>query len=143
MLLEEGLGNVFARHDRHAEATRRAVRVWGLEILCLDPAEYSSALTAVLMPLGSDADALRKIVLDKFDMSLGAGLSKLAGKVFRIGHLGSFNDLMLTGTLTGVEMGLGLLGVPHRKDGVAAATEYLAETAGRSGAAASPKRSVA
>jgi alanine-glyoxylate transaminase / serine-glyoxylate transaminase / serine-pyruvate transaminase len=143
MLLEEGLANVFARHDRHAEATRRAVRGWGLEILCLDPAEYSSALTAVMMPPGSNADALRKVVLDNFDMSLGAGLSKLAGKVFRIGHLGSFNDLMLTGTLTGVEMGLGLLGVPHRKDGVAAATEYLAETAGRSGAAAAPKRSVA
>ncbi|HJT07672.1 MAG TPA: aminotransferase class V-fold PLP-dependent enzyme [Stellaceae bacterium] len=143
MLLEEGLDNVFARHDRHAEATRRAVRGWGLEILCLDPAEYSSALTAVVMPPGSNADALRKVVLDNFDMSLGAGLSKLAGKVFRIGHLGSFNDLMLTATLTGVEMGLGLLGVPHRKDGVAAATEYLAETASRSGAAAAPTRSVA
>lgn len=143
MLIEEGLDNVFARHDRHAEATRRAVRGWGLEILCLDQAEYSSALTAVMMPPGSNADALRKVVLDNFDLSLGAGLSKLAGKVFRIGHLGSFNDLMLTGTLTGVEMGLGLLGVPHRKDGVAAATEYLAQTAGRTGAAAASRRSVA
>jgi alanine-glyoxylate transaminase/serine-glyoxylate transaminase/serine-pyruvate transaminase len=143
MLLEEGLDSVFARHDRHAEATRRAVRGWGLEILCLDPAEYSSTLTAVVMPPASNADALRKTVLDNFDMSLGAGLGKLAGKVFRIGHLGSFNDLTLLGTLSGVEMGLGLLGVPHRKDGVAAATEYLAETAGRSGAAAAPTRSVA
>src|ERR1700726_2083179 len=143
MLLEEGLDNVFARHDRHAEATRRAVRGWGLEILCLDPAEYSSALTAVMMPPGSNADELRKIVLDKFDMSLGAGLTKLAGKVFRIGHLGSFNDLMLMGTLAGVEMGLGLVGAPHRKGGVEAAREYLAEAAGRSGRAAAPQRSVA
>jgi alanine-glyoxylate transaminase / serine-glyoxylate transaminase / serine-pyruvate transaminase len=143
MLLEEGLGNVFARHDRHAEATRRAVRGWGLEILCRDPAEYSSALTAVMMPPGSNADELRKIVLDKFDMSLGAGLSKLAGKVFRIGHLGSFNDLMLMGTLAGVEMGLGLVGAPHQKDGVEAAREYLAEAAGASGATAGSKRSVA
>jgi alanine-glyoxylate transaminase/serine-glyoxylate transaminase/serine-pyruvate transaminase len=143
MLLEEGLDNVFARHDRHAEATRRAVRGWGLEILCLDPAEYSSALTAVMMPPGSNADELRKIVLDKFDMSLGAGLTKLAGKVFRIGHLGSFNDLMLMGTLAGVEMGLGLVGAPHRKGGVEAAREYLAEAAGRSGRAAGPQRSVA
>jgi alanine-glyoxylate transaminase / serine-glyoxylate transaminase / serine-pyruvate transaminase len=143
MLLEEGLDNVFARHDRHAEATRRAVRGWGLEILCLNPAEYSSALTAVMMPPGCNADELRKIVLDKFDMSLGAGLTKLAGKVFRIGHLGSFNDLMLMGTLAGVEMGLDLLGAPHQKGGVEAAREYLAEAAGASGATTGPKRSVA
>ena len=143
MLLEEGLDNVFARHDRHAEATRRAVRGWGLEILCLDPAEYSSALTAAVMPPGGNADELRKIVLEKFDMSLGAGLSKLAGKVFRIGHLGSFNDLMLMGTLAGVEMGLGLVGAPHQKGGVEAAREYLAEAAGRSGATTEPTRSVA
>jgi alanine-glyoxylate transaminase / serine-glyoxylate transaminase / serine-pyruvate transaminase len=143
MLLEEGLDNVFARHDRHAEATRRAVRGWGLEILCLDPAEYSSALTAVVMPPGSNADALRKIVLDKFDMSLGAGLSKLAGKVFRIGHLGSFNDLMLMGTLAGVEMGLGLMGAPYQKGGVEAAREYLAGAAAGSGATTAPRRSVA
>ena len=143
MLLEEGLDNVFARHDRHAEATRRAVRGWGLEILCLNPAEYSSALTAVMMPPGGNADALRKIVLDKFDMSLGAGLSKLAGKVFRIGHLGSFNDLMLMGTLAGVEMGLGLIGAPHHKGGAQAAIDYLAEAAGRSGITAGPQRSVA
>jgi len=143
MLLEEGLDNVFARHDRHAEATRRAVRGWGLEILCLNPAEYSSALTAVMMPPGGNADALRKIVLDKFDMSLGAGLSKLAGKVFRIGHLGSFNDLMLMGTLAGVEMGLGLIGAPHHKGGAQAAIDYLAEAAGRPDITVGPKRSAA
>jgi alanine-glyoxylate transaminase/serine-glyoxylate transaminase/serine-pyruvate transaminase len=127
MLMEEGLANVFARHDRHAEATRRAVRAWDLELLCLNPAEYSSSLTAVLMPQGHDADALRKVVLDRFDMSLGAGLTKMAGKVFRIGHLGDFNDLMLAGTLCGIEMGLGLAGVPHRKGGVDAAMNFLAE----------------
>ncbi len=125
MLMEEGLANVFARHDRHAEATRLAVRAWGLELLCLNPAEYSSSLIAVLMPQGHDADALRKVILDRFDMSLGAGLTKVAGKVFRIGHLGDFNDLMLGGTLCGVEMGLGLAGVPHRKGGVDAAMEFL------------------
>jgi alanine-glyoxylate transaminase / serine-glyoxylate transaminase / serine-pyruvate transaminase len=126
MLLEEGLDHVFARHQRHAEATRRAVRAWGLEILCLNPAEYSGSLTAVLMPQGHDADAFRKVVLERFDMSLGAGLTKLKGKVFRIGHLGSFNDLMLMGTLAGVEMGLALAGVPHRKGGVDGAMAYLA-----------------
>jgi alanine-glyoxylate transaminase/serine-glyoxylate transaminase/serine-pyruvate transaminase len=126
MLLEEGLENVFARHDRHAEATRRAVRAWGLDILCRNPAEYSSSLTAILMPQGHDADEFRKLVLANFDMSLGAGLTKLRGKVFRIGHLGSFNDLTLMGTLAGVEMGLGLAGVPHRRGGVDAAIAYLA-----------------
>jgi alanine-glyoxylate transaminase/serine-glyoxylate transaminase/serine-pyruvate transaminase len=125
MLEEEGLANVFARHDRHAEATRRAVRAWNLEILCQEPAEYSSSLTAVMMPAGHDADAFRKVVLDNFDMSLGQGLSKLSGKIFRIGHLGDFNDLTLMGTLAGVEMGLGLAAVPHRKGGVLAAMEYL------------------
>jgi alanine-glyoxylate transaminase/serine-glyoxylate transaminase/serine-pyruvate transaminase len=129
MLNEEGLDNVFARHDRHAEATRRAVRAWGLEILCANPAEYSSALTAVMMPPGHDADALRDVILEHFDMSLGMGLAKLQGKVFRIGHLGDFNDLTLAGTLSGVEMGLGIAGVPHRKAGVAAALDYLAERA--------------
>ncbi|HEX8010191.1 MAG TPA: aminotransferase class V-fold PLP-dependent enzyme [Casimicrobiaceae bacterium] len=129
MLESEGLERVFARHDRLAEATRRAVRAWGLEILCSDPAEYSSTLTAVVMPSGHNADAFRKIVLDRFDMSLGQGLGKLAGKVFRIGHLGYFNDLMLCGTLAGVEMGLGLAAVPHRKGGAQAAIDYLAETA--------------
>jgi alanine-glyoxylate transaminase/serine-glyoxylate transaminase/serine-pyruvate transaminase len=126
MLQEEGLPNVFHRHNRHAEATRTAVRTWGLEIVCEDPREYSSALTAVFMPEGHDADRLRSVILENFDMSLGAGLSKLAGKVFRIGHLGSFNDLMLAGTLSGVEMGLRLAGVPHRPGGVTAALQSLA-----------------
>jgi alanine-glyoxylate transaminase/serine-glyoxylate transaminase/serine-pyruvate transaminase len=129
MLEEEGLPNVFARHDRHAEATRRAVRAWGLEVLCQNPDEFSSSLTAAVMPAGHDADALRKVILERFDMSLGMGLSKLQGKVFRIGHLGSFNDLTLMGTLSGVEMGLELAGVPHRKGGVLAAMEHLEERA--------------
>src|SRR6478752_6827790 len=129
MLEEEGLAHVFARHDRHAEATRRAVRAWNLEILCQEPAEYSSSLTAVMMPSGHDADAFRKVVLDNFDMSLGQGLSKLSGKIFRIGHLGDFNDLMLMGTLAGVEMGLGLARIPHKKGGVLAAMEHLAAQA--------------
>jgi alanine-glyoxylate transaminase/serine-glyoxylate transaminase/serine-pyruvate transaminase len=126
-LLAEGLPKVFARHDRHAEATRRAVRAWGLEILCANPAEYSSALTAVMMPPGHDADAFRRAVLQHLDMSLGTGLSKLAGKVFRIGHLGDFNDLSLMGTLSGVEIGLALAGVPHRKGGAQAALDYLVQ----------------
>ncbi len=126
MLEEEGLDNVFARHDRHAEATRRTVRAWGLEILCQVPEEYSSSLTAVLMPPGHDADKFRAAVLQHFDMSLGTGLAKLQGKVFRIGHLGDFNDLTLAGTLAGVEMGLELAGVPYRRGGVLAAMEYLA-----------------
>ncbi len=125
MLLEEGLDNVFARHQRHAAATRAAVEGWGLEVLATNPDEYSGSLTAVLMPEGQDADALRKIILDAFDMSLGAGLGKLKGKVFRIGHLGDFNELMLTGTLSGVEMGLRLAGVPHRAGGVQAAFDVL------------------
>jgi alanine-glyoxylate transaminase/serine-glyoxylate transaminase/serine-pyruvate transaminase len=132
MLEEEGLENVFARHDRHAEATRRAVRAWGLEILCQEPEEYSSSLTAVMMPAGHDADRFRKIVLEAFDMSLGTGLAKLQGKVFRIGHLGDFNDLTLMGTLAGCEMGLELAGVPHRKGGVLAAMDYLSSGAGKS-----------
>ena len=126
MLHEEGLETVFARHDRHAEATRRAVRAWSLEILCRDPKYYSSALTAVLLPEGHDADAFRRVALDRFDMSLGTGLAKLAGKVFRIGHLGDTNDLTIVGALAGVEMGLSLAGVPHRKGGVQAAMDYLA-----------------
>ena len=129
MLEEEGLANVFARHDRHAEATRRAAAAWGLEVLCAVPEEYSSSLTALLMPAGHDADGLRAAILDRFDMSLGMGLGRLAGKVFRIGHLGDFNDLTLMGTLAGVEMGLSLAGVPHRKGGVQAAMEYLATCA--------------
>jgi alanine-glyoxylate transaminase / serine-glyoxylate transaminase / serine-pyruvate transaminase len=126
MLHEEGLANVFGRHARHGEATRAAVRAWGLEIVCQEPREWSNVLTAVLMPDGHDADALRKVILDRFDMSLGTGLGKLAGKAFRIGHLGSFNDLMLAGTLSGVEMGLAAAGVPHRAGGVTAALATLA-----------------
>jgi alanine-glyoxylate transaminase / serine-glyoxylate transaminase / serine-pyruvate transaminase len=129
MLFAEGLDRVFARHARLAEATRCAVRAWGLEILCADPAEYSASLTAVVMPAGHSADAFRQVVLDRFDMSLGQGLGKLAGKIFRIGHLGYFNDLMLCGTLAGVEMGLELAGVPYRKGGAQAAMDYLARTA--------------
>jgi alanine-glyoxylate transaminase / serine-glyoxylate transaminase / serine-pyruvate transaminase len=125
MLLEEGLDNVFARHDRHAEATRRAVRAWGLEVLCLDAREYSSSLTAVLVPPGHDADAFRKTTLERFNLSLGNGLGKLQGKVFRIGHLGDFNDLMLAGTLAGVEMGLLAAGVEVKASGVATALAYL------------------
>ena len=137
LLDEEGLDAVFARHQRHAEATRRAVRAWGLEIFALDPREYSASLTAVLMPAGHDADRLRKVILDAFDMSLGTGLTKLSGKVFRIGHLGDLNDLTLMGTLAGVEMGLGLAGVPAKKEGVQAAMEYLVT------AASAPARKVA
>lgn len=129
MLEEEGLENVFARHDRHAAATRNAVQAWGLEIQCAEPRHHSSSLTAIRMPEGHSADAFRKVVLANFDMSLGSGLSKIADKVFRIGHLGDFNDLMLMGTLAGVEMGLGLAGVPHQKGGVDAAMRHLAETA--------------
>ncbi|MEM6491205.1 MAG: aminotransferase class V-fold PLP-dependent enzyme [Pseudomonadota bacterium] len=125
MLMEEGLDNVFARHARHAEATRRAVRAWGLEILCSNPRHYSGSLTAVLMPSGHDADAFRQVVLDNYNMSLGNGLTKVAGKVFRIGHLGDFSDLMLMGTLCGVEMGLAKAGVPHQAGGVAAAMDFL------------------
>ena len=128
MLEEEGLANIFARHDRHAEATRRAVRAWGLEVLCENPAEYSSSLTAVMMPDGYDTDALLDLVLKKFDMSLGIGLGKLKGKIFRIGHLGNFNDLMLAGTLAGLEMGFSLAGIPFSKGGVTAALEYLEGT---------------
>ncbi len=127
LLEEEGLDAVFARHQRHAEATRRAVRAWGLEVLALDPREYSGSLTAVLLPAGHDADRVRALILEAFDMSLGTGLGKLAGKVFRIGHLGDFNDLTLAGTLAGVEMGLALAGVPVKKEGLQAAMAYLAE----------------
>lgn len=131
MLHEEGLENVFARHARHGEAARRAVAAWGLELVCQDPNAYSAALTAVLVPSGHSADELRQRILGAFDMSLGTGLGKLAGKVFRIGHLGHFNDLMLAGTLCGIEMGLRLAGIPHRDAGVEAALAYLAETAAR------------
>ena len=134
LLLAEGLDNVFARHHRHAEATRRAVRAWGMEVLCQNPAEYSPALTAVVMPKDAngkfhDADAFRRAVLKHFNMSLGTGLGKLNGWVFRIGHLGDFNDLTLMGTLAGVEMGFAVAGVPHRAGGAQAALDYLAQCA--------------
>src|SRR5262245_22936510 len=129
MLLEEGLDAVFARHARHAEATRIAVNGWGLEILCSEPAAYSGSLTAIVMPEGHDADGFRKVALENFNLSLGQGLSKVAGKVFRIGHLGDFNDLMLMATLSGVEMALGLAKVPHKTGGVQAALPYLRDTA--------------
>ena len=125
MLTEEGLENVFNRHNRFAEATRIAVNAWGLEILCKNPEEYSSSLTAVLVPEGHDADSLRKIILDDYNMSLGTGLAKVAGKVFRIGHLGDFNELMLAGTLSGVEMGLMKSKIPFNKGGILKALEYL------------------
>jgi len=128
LLLAEGLERVFARHRRLAEATRRAVSGWGLELCGLDPQEHSESLTAVWMPDGHDADALRRVVLDRFDLSLGTGLGKVKGRVLRIGHLGDLNDLTLAGTLCGVEMGLGLAGVPHTTGGVRAALEYLAES---------------
>lgn len=128
MLEEEGLENVFARHARFGEATRRAVRAWGLDILCEEPLEYSSVLTAVMMPEGKSADALRKVILENFDMSLGNGLGKVADKVFRIGHLGDLNGLSLIGTLAGVEMGLELGGIEYTKGGVQAAMQYLSET---------------
>jgi alanine-glyoxylate transaminase/serine-glyoxylate transaminase/serine-pyruvate transaminase len=130
MLEEEGLPNVFRRHDRHAEATRAAVRAWDLELACEEPLEYSSSMTAIVMPAGHSADRLRQVILEHFDMSLGAGLGKLADTVFRIGHLGSFNDLMLAGTLSGIEMGLRLAQVPHRAGGVMAALDVLARSSG-------------
>ncbi len=126
MIQEEGMENIITRHNRFGEAARRAVRTWGLEVNCLNPQEYSNAVTAVRVPEGHDADALRKKILEKFNLSLGNGLGKLQGKVFRIGHMGDFNDLMLAGTLSGVEMGLALAGVPFKKGGVQAAIDYLA-----------------
>jgi alanine-glyoxylate transaminase / serine-glyoxylate transaminase / serine-pyruvate transaminase len=125
MLLEEGLDNVFARHQRLAAATRAAVNHWGLEVLCQEPKDFSPVLTAVLMPPGHDADQFRKVVLDNYNMSLGSGLSKVAGKVFRIGHLGECNELTLLAALTGVEMGLSVAGIPYRAGGVDAAMKYL------------------
>jgi alanine-glyoxylate transaminase/serine-glyoxylate transaminase/serine-pyruvate transaminase len=125
MLEEEGLENVWARHRRHSAATRAAVKAWGLDTQCADPHAHSPALTGVVMPEGHDADNFRKVVLENFDMSLGTGLNKIKGRVFRIGHLGHFNDLMLMGTLAGVEMGLDLAKVPHRAGGVQAAMEVL------------------
>ena len=130
MLNEEGLDNVFARHQRYGAATRAAAQAWGLNVLCKNPSEYSPVLTALVMPDGHNADALRKVALENFNMSLGQGLSKVSGKVFRIGHLGDFNDLTLMATLSGVEMSLGIAGVPHHKGGVLAAMKVLSETLG-------------
>ena len=127
MLLEEGLENVFARHARHAEATRIAVHAWGLEILAKNPVERSNSITAIMVPAGYDSDNLRKIILDNYDMSLGTGLAKIKGKVFRIGHLGDFNDLMLAGTLAGVEMGLKQSGIPFKPGGIMAALDFLSK----------------
>ncbi|HUB96953.1 MAG TPA: aminotransferase class V-fold PLP-dependent enzyme [Stellaceae bacterium] len=141
MLEEEGLETVFARHARFAEATRRAVKAWGLDYLSVNPHEASNALTAVMMPESHNADAVRATILERFDLSLGAGLGKVAGKIFRIGHLGWFNDLMLMGTLAGVEMGLGAAGVPHRKGGVDAAMDYL--SGNTKAAAGEPARAAA
>jgi alanine-glyoxylate transaminase/serine-glyoxylate transaminase/serine-pyruvate transaminase len=129
MMKEEGFANIFRRHIRHGEATRAAVQAWGLEIVCEEPLEYSNSMTAIFTPEGHDADRLRKLILENFDMSLGAGLGKLGGKAFRIGHLGSFNDLMLAGTLSGVEMGLRLAGIPHNEGGVMAALNSLTPAA--------------
>ena len=127
MLLEEGLENVFARHARHAEATRIAVHAWGLEILAKNPVERSNSITAIMVPAGHDSDNLRKIILDNYDMSLGTGLAKIKGKVFRIGHLGDFNDLMLAGTLAGVEMGLKQSGIPFKPGGIMKALDFLSK----------------
>jgi alanine-glyoxylate transaminase/serine-glyoxylate transaminase/serine-pyruvate transaminase len=135
LLEAEGLENVFLRHARHAEATRRAVAAWGLETVCAEPKEYSQSVTAVFVPEGHSADGLRKVILERFNMSLGAGLGKLADKVFRIGHLGDFNDLMLSGTLGGVEMGLSLSNIPHRSGGIVAALDHLSSAAGLRAAA--------
>lgn len=127
ILMEEGLENVFKRHARLAEATRIAVKAWGLEILAKNPDEYSNTITAVLLPNGYDADNLRKIILDDFNMSLGMGLNKIKGKVFRIGHLGDFNDLMLAGVLAGVEMGLRKNKIPYKSGGIMSALDYLSK----------------
>jgi len=136
MLHEEGLDNVFARHDRFAEATRRAIRAWGLEIMCKDPKYYSPTITAIMMPEGHDADAFRALALDTFNISYGMSFGKFAGKMFRIGHLGDINDLTLMGALAGTEMSLSLAGVPHKKGGVQAALDYLTSAAGKPARAA-------
>lgn len=127
LINEEGLQNVLDRHERLAEASRRAVRAWGLELNCRDAKYYSPAVTTVIMPDGYNADQFRKVVLDTFNMSLGTGLNKLAGRAFRIGHLGDTNELTVMGALTGIEMSLAIAGIPHRKGGVDAAMSYLAE----------------
>jgi alanine-glyoxylate transaminase/serine-glyoxylate transaminase/serine-pyruvate transaminase len=136
MLHEEGLDNVFARHDRFAEATRRAVRAWGLEILCRDPKYYSPTITAVLLPDGHDADAFRNLALEQFNISYGMSFGRYAGKMFRIGHLGDTNDLTIIGALAGTEMALALAGIPHKKGGVQAAMDYMVSAAAKPARAA-------
>jgi alanine-glyoxylate transaminase/serine-glyoxylate transaminase/serine-pyruvate transaminase len=127
MMRAEGLENIFARHQRHSEAARRAVDAWGLDLVCQDPAQYSSTVTAVMLPPNHSAEAFRKMVLERFNMSLGNGLGKFTDRVFRIGHLGCFNDLMLAATLSGVAMGLAFAGVPHSPEGVQSALEFLSK----------------
>jgi alanine-glyoxylate transaminase/serine-glyoxylate transaminase/serine-pyruvate transaminase len=132
MLHEEGLDNVFARHHRMAEATRRAVKAWGLETICADPKYYSPTLTAVLMPEGHDGDAFRALALDTFNISYGASFGRFAGKMFRIGHLGDINEGDLLGGLAITEMALSLANVPIKKGGVQAAMDYLVSASGQS-----------
>jgi len=132
MLHEEGLDNVFARHDRLAEATRKAVRAWGLEIMCREARYYSPTVTAVMLPDGHNADAFRNLALETFNISYGASFGSYAGKYFRIGHLGDTNDLMLMGALAGTEMALALAGIPHKKGGAQAAIDYLISAHGSS-----------
>jgi alanine-glyoxylate transaminase/serine-glyoxylate transaminase/serine-pyruvate transaminase len=134
MLHEEGLDNVFARHDRLAEATRRAIKTWGLEIICRDPKYYSPTITAVLLPEGHDADAFRALALEQFNISYGASFGRFTGKMFRIGHLGDLNDAMLLGALAATEMSLALANVPHKKGGVQAAMDYLVSAHNSAGA---------
>ncbi len=129
MLIEEGIQNVCARHERYAEATRRAVRAWGLELQCADPKAYAPGVTAIRVPEGHSADKLRDVILTKFNMSLGNGLGRVNDIVFRIGHMGDLSPLQLTGTLTGVEMGMRIAGIPHKSGGVQAAMDYLAGNA--------------
>ena len=136
MLHEEGLDNVFARHDKMAEATRRAVRAWGLEIMCREPRYYSPTVTAVMLPQGHDADAFRNLALDHFNISYGSSFGTHAGKYFRIGHLGDINDTHLMGALAATEMALALAGIPHKKGGVQAAMDYLVSAHGSAARAA-------
>jgi alanine-glyoxylate transaminase/serine-glyoxylate transaminase/serine-pyruvate transaminase len=130
MLAEEGFSNVFARHNRYAQATRLAAAAWGLELQCLDPSAYAPGVTAIRTPEGHSADNLRNIILEKFNMSLGNGLGRIEDRVFRIGHMGDLGVLSFTGTLTGVEMGLRAAGIPHKEGGVQAAMNFLATTNG-------------
>jgi alanine-glyoxylate transaminase/serine-glyoxylate transaminase/serine-pyruvate transaminase len=131
MLHEEGLDNVFARHDRLAEATRRAIKTWGLDTICRDAKYYSPTITAVLLPEGHDADAFRALALEQFNISYGSSFGRFTGKMFRIGHLGDINDAMMLGGLAVTEMALALANIPHKKGGVQAAMDYLVSQHGR------------